>query len=95
MALKVVTKYEANIAEKNNLSLWHQQLARINCRALREMINENLVNGIKMNDQNAFSFCECCTLGKQPKLPLNKITRAKRTKVGELIHAQIYAFRCR
>lgn len=68
MIFKVITKHEANVIENNNLSLWHQRLARINGGALRKMINKELVNGIKISNDNAF-FCECCVLGKQHRLP--------------------------
>lgn len=88
MIFKVVTKHEANIVEKNDLSLWHQRLAHINCKALHEMINKYLVNGIKVSNYNAV-FCECCVLGKQHKLPFNKNVRTRRSKVGELIHADL------
>lgn len=67
MVFKIVTKHEANIVEKNDLSLWHQRLAHINSnRALRGIIDKmndkNLVNRIELNNSNAF-FCECCVLG--------------------------------
>lgn len=88
MMFKVVTKYETNVTAKNDLSLWHQRLAHINCRALRDMINKNLVTGIKLENNNTF-FCECCVLGKQHKLPFNKKAQTKRTKIGELIHADL------
>lgn len=57
MMFKVVTKYETDVTAKNDLSLWHQRLAHINCRALRDMINKNLVTGIKLENNNTF-FCE-------------------------------------
>lgn len=88
MVFKIITKHEANVVVKNDLSLWHQRLAHINCRALREMISKNLVNGIKVDNSNAF-FCEYCVLGKQHKLPFNKITQTKKTKAGKLIHADL------
>lgn len=85
---KVITKYEANVTVKNDLSLWHQRLAHINCKALRDMINKNLVTGIKLESNNTF-FCECCILGKQHKLPFNKIAQTRKSKAGELIHADL------
>lgn len=87
MIFKVVMKHEANIITKNDLSLWHQRLAHINCRALREMVNKNLATGLKIDRNNDF-FCECCVFGKQHKLPFSKKVRPKRTK-GELIHADL------
>lgn len=52
------------------------------------MINKTLVNGIKINNYNTF-FCECCVLGKQHKLPFKKNARTRRSKIGDLISADL------
>ena len=88
MIFKVITKHEANVIENNDLTLWHQRLAHINGGALRKMINKELVNGIKISNDNAF-FCECCVLGKQHRLPFKKSIKMRKTRVGELIHADL------
>lgn len=58
-------------------------------KRLRNMINKNLVTGIKFENKNDTFFCESCVLGKQHKLPFKKPTQTKRTKVGDLIYADL------
>lgn len=89
MMFKVTAKHEGNVSITNSLTVWHQRLAHINCKALRSMINKNLVTGIKVENKNDTFFCESCVLGKQHKLSFIKPTQTKRTKVGDLIHADL------
>jgi hypothetical protein len=53
---------EANTASES-LQLWHEKLDHVNKQTIRELVNENWVEGIKLSNVNDF-FCEACQLGK-------------------------------
>lgn len=58
--LKSSLEPEAHV-EKSNLQLWHERLAHINVKSVRD--TEKLVDGMKITNNSEF-FCEPCQVGK-------------------------------
>ncbi|GJQ85068.1 hypothetical protein Trydic_g5631 [Trypoxylus dichotomus] len=54
---------EINIAVENSLKVWHERLAHINIKTLKDMISKNMVDGVNLSDMNGF-VCEPCMYGK-------------------------------
>ena len=62
---------KAAIAETSMIDLWHQRLAHVNLKQLRQLVECS--EGIDVQSQGKLSFCEVCVQGKchrQPHYPL-------------------------
>lgn len=75
---------EANVVSRGDLRQWHERLGHVNVKYLREMIEKDLIKGVKITDMKDF-FCEGCQYGKQHKLPFSS-NKQKKTVPGERIY---------
>lgn len=78
---------ETNIAAID-LKIWHERLGHIHKRALHELVNRELVNGVNLKNIKDF-FCESCQFGKLHKLPFKTETERRATKPGQFIHSDV------
>jgi len=79
-------KNEANLVT-NDIKTWHERLGHINIKTLREMINKNLVEGVKVDCFDKF-FCEACVYGKQHRRPFTKVTTGS-VKNGDTVYSDL------
>uniref|UniRef100_A0ABD2W2N1 Integrase catalytic domain-containing protein n=1 Tax=Trichogramma kaykai TaxID=54128 RepID=A0ABD2W2N1_9HYME len=81
---KTVIQEQAEVnACETNLKIWHERLAHLNLRAIKELTNRNMIDGLQLSDKNNF-FCEPCQLGKQHRLRFKR-TVDRKTSPGENI----------
>lgn len=80
-------KREVNVATLD-LKTWHERLGHKHKRALTELVRRELVDGIKLKNEEEF-FCEACQFGKLHKLPFMKESDRKSRNPGEYIHSDV------
>ena len=90
MFLHTVTQTEETQANVSVMSLkcWHERLGHLNARALKELIDRQLVSGIEVNDNSSF-FCGACQAGKAHRLLFSKQTEKRVTRPGEITHSDV------
>ncbi|CAB0029885.1 unnamed protein product, partial [Trichogramma brassicae] len=88
LLFKTVIQEQAEVnACETNLKIWHERLAHLNLRAIKELANQNMIDGLQLSDKNNF-FCEPCQLGKQHRLPFKR-TVDRMTSPGEYFHSDV------
>lgn len=83
--LKTV-KNEVNLVT-SDMKTWHERLGRMNVKTLHEMINKNLVEGVKVNSFDKF-FCEACVYGKQHRISFTKTVTGK-VESGNTVYSDL------
>ncbi|KMQ88473.1 gag-pol polyprotein [Lasius niger] len=81
------SRQEANVSSLD-MKVWHERLGHIHKRALCELVNKEMVQGVSVKNMKKF-FCEACQLGKLHKLPFKKLTDKQNWQPGELIHSDV------
>lgn len=78
----------ANLTVTDNLKLWHERCGHVNVKYLKEMVNKDLITGVKFSDVENF-FCESCLMGKQHKLPFKKNKEHVKLEIGERMYSDV------
>lgn len=78
---------QANVSMLD-LKTWHERLGHVGSRALRDMVQNNLVDGVKLKNVDKF-FCESCQFGKSHKLPFKETTAKRNSVPGEYVHTDV------
>lgn len=78
----------ANLSVSDNLKLWHERCGHVNVKYIKQMVDKDLVKGIKFSDVENF-FCESCVMGKQHKLPFKKNKDHVKLGIGERIYSDV------
>ena len=71
-----------------DLTTWHRRLAHLHEEAVKSMMKDELVIGMKGSTAGSLSFCEGCVLGKMTHLPF-KSTEWRDCSAGEVIHGDV------
>lgn len=80
-------KKEANVSALD-LKIWHERLGHIHKRALCDLVEKELVHGVKVNNTSKF-FCDACQVGKMHKLSFKPITERVERQPGEFVHSDV------
>lgn len=80
-------KNEANVSALD-LKIWHERLGHIHKRALCDLVEKELVHGVKVNNILKF-FCDVCQMGKIHKLLFKSITERVERQPGEFVHSDV------
>lgn len=85
-----VKKKEALSADvtTTNLQCLHERLGHLNARDLKQLVDRELVAGVKLSGGGNF-FCEPCQLGKAHRLTFKKKRETRSIKPGEVIHSDV------
>lgn len=79
---------EVNVST-TSFKVWHERLGHLNKQSLSELVNNELVNGVKLANEKDF-FCDACQLGKSHRLPFKTNDQKEvRTKPGEFTHSDV------
>lgn len=78
---------EANLVE-SGIKAWHERLGHVNQRAIRQMIQKNMIQGVKLTDTKEF-FCEACQFGKSDIKPFVEKEDRRPSKIGEFFHTDV------
>ncbi|CAL1681313.1 unnamed protein product [Lasius platythorax] len=81
------SRNEANVSVLN-IKVWHKRLGHIHKRALCELVNKDMVEGVRVKNTKEF-FCEACQLGKLHKLPFKRLIDKSNRQAGEFIHSDV------
>lgn len=65
--------------------MWHERLGHVNIRAIKDLIEKNLVRGIRLSEKDDF-FCKACPIGKAHRLTFNRDSEKRSTVPGEVVH---------
>ena len=91
---KKVLKESAYIA--HNCNLWHYRFGHMNSKYIEQLINKNLVHGMKKCEDNVCSSttlgvdnCEPCTLAKMTRKSCPKVTNNRSSNILEIIHSDV------
>jgi hypothetical protein len=57
-----------------SLEQWHRRLTHCSPLTIKEMINDNLVDGLKISEDSLTGKCEDCILGRQTRRPFDRTT---------------------
>ena len=72
-----------------NATTWHERLAHMNLKYIKESVKQNAVEGIKLEDLQGETHCDFCHIGKETRQPFPTSSRGKEYQPGELIHADL------
>ena len=78
---------EANVA-KTDFQTWHERLGHVNARAMRELVKNGLVEGVKLPNASEV-FCDSCQIGKSHRQAFRKERVREATKAGEVFHTDV------
>lgn len=70
------------------LKSWHARLGHINVGRIKAMLRYDSVTGVSLTNDSDF-FCSDCPLGKQFKLPFDKMKKKKRVEAGDVIFCDL------
>ncbi|MCH94211.1 gag-pol polyprotein, partial [Trifolium medium] len=73
-----VPQEEANlatclIAKKDEVKLWHQKVGHLNLRSMKNAISEEAIRGLPKLKIEEGNICGECQIGKQTKMPHQKL----------------------
>lgn len=70
-----------------SLQQWHCRLGHINTETIKKMCNKNLVDGVKLSNNNTF-FCDDCQLGKMVRVS-HKSVPVRPSEKGQYLHVDL------
>lgn len=90
MNFNVLKSFKANVAIDSKLSItqWHERLGHANYNTIKQMINQNRVNGMKCHDFSIPGECIPCVKNKLTRSSF-KQSYSRANEPGELIHFDI------
>ena len=71
----------------NKIDLWHQRLAHVNLKQLRQQIESS--DGVDIQSQGELSFCEACVQGKCHRKPHYPLKAIKSKEKLQLVHTDV------
>lgn len=80
-------KNEVNVSALD-LKVWHERLRHIHKRALYDLVEKKLVQGVKVSSTLKF-FCDACQMGKLHKLPFKTVTERVKRQPGKFMHSDV------
>ena len=83
------TQISSNCKNKNCIAIWHKRLGHRNYDAIKQLISQQLANGIQINMCKHDITCECCIKGKLTDMPYPKTAMFTANKCLELVHSTI------
>ena len=85
----VLPSQEQAKAASESSDLWHLRLGHLNSQQLNQMVQQNLVTGMKFPIRSDLSFCEGCIADKMQCKPFRTVNHNQSTKKLELIHSDV------
>lgn len=78
------------ITEENNcIHTWHRKLGHRDIKAIQQLINFDLADGIQIKNCNEQITCECCIQGKMTRKSLPKESHSRANAVLDLVHTDL------
>ena len=77
------------LEQTNDTDLWHQRLGRLNVQQIKQIIQKELVTGVKISKVVKLSFCEGCVEGKMHRKPFKPVGEIRSTRKLQLIHSDV------
>ena len=65
--------------EQGNADLWHQRLCHLNEQQLEDVVQKELVSGVKMPKKMKLAFCQGCVEGKMHRVPFELVGEIRST----------------
>ena len=75
-------------SNKPSLQTLHRRLGHVNFKTIQKMINENLIEGIKLSNSEIIR-CEDCVFGKAHRHPFEESKSPPATKPLQLVHSDL------
>ncbi|MCI17065.1 gag-pol polyprotein, partial [Trifolium medium] len=72
--------------KEDEVKLWHQKLGHLNLRSMKKAISEEAIRGLPKLKIEEGNICGECQIGKQIKMPHQKLQHLTTTRVLELLH---------
>jgi len=74
----------------STLDTWHQRLAHVDATTIRNMVDKNIVTGIKLTrDSSQDITCDGCILGKGHRSPIPKKSMTRSSNILQLVHSDV------
>ena len=77
------------VGSSSDLNTWHRRMGHRSIGDVKRLFSENLVDGIKITQQNFVEDCEICLKGKQARLPFPKKSMLRSKKILDLVHTDL------
>jgi hypothetical protein len=88
--IQIKTTYVyTNTENKQSWETWHKRLGHVSYRGMKELLNKNLVCGLKINEDTPKPDCMACTEAKLAIEPYKKKLHTQRIP-GELTHIDVW-----
>ena len=87
LQLKNATIAEGLVQSTSKIDLWHQRLAHVNLKQLRQQVESS--DGIDIQSPGKLSFCEACVQGKCCQKPHYSLKSIKSKEKLQLVHTDI------
>ncbi|MCI22367.1 gag-pol polyprotein, partial [Trifolium medium] len=77
------------ITKEDEVRLWHQKLGHLNLRSMKKAISEEAIRGLPKLKIEEGSICGECQIGKQTKMPHQKLQHLTTSRALELLHMDL------
>ncbi|XP_045792093.1 uncharacterized protein LOC123886861 [Trifolium pratense] len=77
------------ITKEDEVKLWHKKLGHLNLRSMKKAISEEAIRGIPKLNIEEGNICGDCQIGKQTRVPHQKLQHLTTTRVLELLHMDL------
>ena len=81
------TKVAGDTSEISKSDLWHQRLAHINTKQMRQLMEQSKELDLPLNKK--YSFCKACVKGKMHRLPHPPLKEIKSKQKLELVYNDV------
>ena len=79
------------MVETDDVITLHRRLGHIALDSIRNLIRNNVINGIQLIDDKTDFFCESCEYTKATRKPINKERQSNlATSFGDEIHSDLW-----
>ena len=79
----------STVSKEPTMRQWHCRYGHLNFDYVNQLMNKQLVEGLKCSDTDFDKQCEACVLGKMKKIPFAKQTVHRATELLELVHSDV------
>lgn len=88
---EVISRERATVVSEQrcDMDLWHQRLGHLNGQRLKEIVQKELVTGIKVSKTATLPFCEGCVEGKMHRKPFKPVGEIRSTRKLQLVHSDV------
>jgi len=89
--LNINKRIDKNTAKTSNTwDQWHRRFGHVSILGIWQLLNDNVVEGLDIDQNSSIKDCDACTQAKQTRVPFPKQATSRSQNPGELIHTDVW-----